>query len=101
MQGGGVFSDVVQRGCGVRVLVQQVCGGEDGSEVDGGDGGAGAGRRRVEVQAVSTLWTATHLGCTGQQELLFAPYSVFTVLQLHVPANPSDDDPVTVGCCAQ
>jgi len=85
----------------VRVLVQQVCGGEDGSEVDGGDGGAGAGRRRVEVQAVSTLWTATHLGCTGQQELLFAPYSVFTVLQLHVPANPSDDDPVTVGCCAQ
>ena len=37
----------------------------------------------------------------GQEELLFAPYSVFTVLQLHVPANPSDDDPVTVGCCAQ
>ena len=37
----------------------------------------------------------------GQEELLFAPHSVFTVLQLHVPANTSDDDPVTVGCRAQ
>ena len=37
----------------------------------------------------------------GQEEFLFAPYSVFTVLEVHVPANPSDDDPVTVGCCAQ
>ena len=27
---------------------------------------------------------------------LFAPCSVFTVLELHVPANPSDDDPVVV-----
>ena len=28
--------------------------------------------------------------------MLFAPYSVFTVLEVHVPANPSDDDPVIV-----
>ena len=32
----------------------------------------------------------------GEEEFLFAPYSVFTVLEVHVPANPSDDDPVIV-----
>jgi len=32
----------------------------------------------------------------GEEEFLFAPYSVFTVLDVHVPANPSDDDPVVV-----
>ena len=32
----------------------------------------------------------------GQEEFLFVPYSVFTVLEVHVPANPSDDDIVTV-----
>ena len=32
----------------------------------------------------------------GEEEFLFAPYSVFTVLDVHVPASPSDEDPVVV-----
>ena len=32
----------------------------------------------------------------GEEEFLFAPYSVFTVLEVHVPASPSDEDPVVV-----
>jgi hypothetical protein len=30
----------------------------------------------------------------GEEEFLFAPYSVFTVLDVRVPTHPSDDDPV-------
>ena len=32
----------------------------------------------------------------GEEEFLFAPYSVFSVLEVRVPALPSDDDPVVV-----
>jgi hypothetical protein len=32
----------------------------------------------------------------GEEEFLFAPYSVFTVLFVTVPSSPSDDDPVIV-----
>ena len=32
----------------------------------------------------------------GEEEFLFAPYSVFTVLEVRVPLHPSDDDPVVV-----
>jgi hypothetical protein len=32
----------------------------------------------------------------GEQEFLFAPYSVFTVLDVRVPVDPSDSDPVLV-----
>ena len=32
----------------------------------------------------------------GEEEFLFAPYSVFTVLEVHVPADASDTDPVLV-----
>jgi ubiquitin len=32
----------------------------------------------------------------GEEEFLFAPYSVFTVLSITVPSSPSDDDPVIV-----
>jgi hypothetical protein len=32
----------------------------------------------------------------GEEEFLFAPYSVFSVLEVRVPASPSDDDPVVV-----
>jgi hypothetical protein len=34
--------------------------------------------------------------CSQGHSQLFVPCSVFTVLELHVPANPSDDDPVVV-----
>ena len=32
----------------------------------------------------------------GEEEFLFAPYSVFTVLSITVPSSPSDDDPIIV-----
>ncbi len=32
----------------------------------------------------------------GEEEFLFAPYSVFTVVEVRVPADPSDNDPVVV-----
>ena len=32
----------------------------------------------------------------GEEEFLFAPYSVFTVLEVRVPLHPSDDDAVVV-----
>ncbi len=32
----------------------------------------------------------------GEEEFLFTPYSVFTVLSLHVPDRPSVQDPVVV-----
>ncbi len=32
----------------------------------------------------------------GEEEFLFAPYSVFTVISLTVPPAPTDDDPVVV-----
>ena len=32
----------------------------------------------------------------GEEEFLFAPYSVFTVLDVCVPTHPSDDEPVVV-----
>jgi hypothetical protein len=36
----------------------------------------------------------------GEEEFLFAPYSVFTVLDVRVPTHPSDDDPVVVRALA-
>jgi hypothetical protein len=36
----------------------------------------------------------------GEEEFLFAPYSVFTVLDVRVPTRPSDDDPVVVRALA-
>jgi hypothetical protein len=32
----------------------------------------------------------------GEEEFLFAPYSVFTVISLTLPPAPTDDDPVVV-----
>ena len=32
----------------------------------------------------------------GEDEFLFAPYSVFTVISLTAPPAPTDDDPVVV-----
>ena len=37
-----------------------------------------------------------HTNTLGEEEFLFAPYSVFTVLEVHVPADASDIDPVLV-----
>ena len=32
----------------------------------------------------------------GEQEFLFAPYSVFTVQKAYCPLTPSDDDPIRI-----
>ena len=36
----------------------------------------------------------------GEEEFLFAPYSVFTVISLTAPPAPTDDDPVESCACA-
>ena len=38
----------------------------------------------------------TQLPVEVEEEFLFTPYSVFTVLSLHVPDRPSVQDPVVV-----
>ncbi len=47
---------------------------------------------RLKCKQVNLVDTNT----LGEQEFLFAPYSVFTVLDVRVPSHPSDDDPVVV-----
>ena len=60
--------------------------------MDRGDGPARAGRPRVQVQA-GECCGYKHAGGGG---VLFTPYSVFTVLGVHVPASSNDEDPVIV-----